>query len=88
MQIASVLKECDGYIGAKCYQFEGMRETLKKATPGPLTSLTDRCLSMRPQRIDLNLRPHFDRVQPEFVAGDVGQMIPITHQSIRLQRDE
>ena len=31
IQNANVLKECDGFIGAKCYQFEAMRETLKKA---------------------------------------------------------
>ena len=31
IQNANVLKECDGFIGAKYYQFEVVRETLKKA---------------------------------------------------------
>ena len=30
IQNANVLKECDGFIGAKCYQFEGTREALKQ----------------------------------------------------------
>ena len=31
IQNENVLKECDGFIGAICYQFEVMRESLKKA---------------------------------------------------------
>lgn len=51
----------------------------------PLPSLADRYFEMSLQNIRLDLRPHSHWVQSEFEPEAVGQMIPITHQSIRLQ---
>ena len=65
IQNATVLKECTWFIGAKCYQFAGMRETPVKAPRRGCPTSPIAVLKCVLQKIGSNPRPNFHQLPSE-----------------------